>query len=381
MSEVAIIGVGIHKFGRFGDKPYAQIGREAAQAALKDAGISWKDVPVAYCSTMYLPATSGARILRPLGATGIPICDIEAACASGGVALRQAMLSIGSGVYDMALVLGVEKMPRGFMDPLMLYERWQVEMGMSTNPSYWAMRARRHMHEYGTTETHIAKVACKNHKNSVLNPNAMYQKGFSMEEILRSPLVCDPIRLLEICAPNEGAAALVICTREKARTLTTRPIHIASCVHSITLYSADFRVPTDSASARTNYPGPTEAASKKAYEEAGIGPKDISLFEVQDTDAFCEIEICEQIGLCPPGDARRLLEEDLTERNGRHPVNVSGGLISKGEPVGASHLGQIHELVTHLRDDAGQRQVPGAKTGLAHVLGAGGNCAITILKN
>lgn len=381
MTDIAIVGIGIHKFGRFGEKPYAEIGRDAARMALKDAGIGWKDIQTAYCSTMYLPATSGARILRPLGATGIPICDVEAACASGGVALKQAMLAIESGQYDLALILGVEKMPRGFMDPLMLYERWQVEMGMSTNPSYWAMRARRHMYEYGTTEKHIAKVAYKNHKNSVLNPNAMYTKEFSMEEIMNSPQVCDPIRLLEICAPNEGAAALVITTKEKAAKYSAKPVYIASCVHSITLYSADFRVPLDSMSAKIINPGPTEVTSHKAYEKAGIGAKDINLFEVQDTDAFCEVEIYEELGLCPLGDAKKLIDDGTTERIGKYPVNVSGGLICKGEPVGASHLGQIHEVVTQLRGDAGARQIPNAKVGLAHVLGAGGNCAVTILKN
>jgi acetyl-CoA C-acetyltransferase len=378
--EIVIIGCGMHKFGRFPEESYLEIGREAIKMALQDAGIGWKDIEAAYCSTMYLPATSGARIMRPLGATGIPICDVEAACASGGVAMKQAMSGLKAGEYDIALVLGVEKMPRGFMDPLMLYERWQVEMGMSTNPSYWAMRARRHMYEYGTTELHIAKVAYKNHRNSVNNPYAMYQKAFTLDEILDSPLVCDPIRLLEICAPNEGAAAVILCTNKKARQFSSKPVRVAACVHTITLYSADFRVPLDSMSAKIMNPGPTEETSKKAYEVAGIGPEDINLFEVQDTDAFCEIEIYEQLGLCPLGDAGKLIDEGATEIGGRYPVNVSGGLISKGEPVGASHLGQVVEMVWQLRNEAGRRQVKNAKTGLAHVLGAGGNCAVTILK-
>lgn len=378
--EIVIIGCGMHKFGRFADESYADIGREAIRMALQDAGIGWKDIQAAYCSTMYLPATSGARIMRPLGATGIPICDVEAACASGGVAIRQAMNGLESGEYDIALVLGVEKMPRGFMDPLMLYERWQVEMGMSTNPSYWAMRARRHMYEYGTTELHIAKVAHKSHKNSVNNPYSMYQKEFTLDEILNSPLVCDPIRLLEICGPNEGAAAVILCSKEKARQFTQKPVTVAACAHTITLYSADFRVPLDSMSANASNPGPTEKTSEKAYEVAGMGPEDINLFEVQDTDSFCEIEIYEELGLCPLGDAGKLVDEGVTEMGGKYPVNVSGGLVSKGEPVGASHLGQVVEIVWQLRKEAGKRQVQGAKVGLAHVLGAGGNCAVTILK-
>ena len=381
MSETAIIGVGMHKFGRFGDKPYVEIGREAARMALNDAGISWKDVHAAFCSTMYLPATSGARILRPFGATGIPICDVEAACASGGVAIRQAMLGLEAGAYDVALVLGVEKMPRGFMDPLMLYERWQVELGMSTNPSYWAMRARRHMHEHGTTEKHIAKVAYKSHKNSVHNPYSMYQKEFSLDEIMNSALVCDPIRLLEICAPNEGAAAVVLCSNRVAGKFTKKkPVTVASCVHTITKYSADFRVPLDSLSANIANPGPTSVTGQKAYEQSGIGPQEISMFEVQDTDTFCELEIYEDLGLCPVGEAGRLIDEGITEKSGKSPVNVSGGLVCKGEPVGASHLGQVVEIVWQLRGEAEQRQLPKIKTGLAHVLGAGGNCAVTILK-
>ena len=253
MKEIAIVGAGIHKFGRFGDKPYTEIGREAAIMALKDANISWRNIQSAYVAEMYLPATTGARTLVPLGRTGIPIADIEAACASGGVALKQAMLGIQSGAYENALVLGVEKMPRGFMDPLMLYEKWQVLMGMSTNPSYWAMRARRHMEEFGTTDEHIAKVAFKNHNNSVNNPYSMYQKAFTMEEILNSAMVCDPIHLLEICAPNEGAAAVVLCAKDQAHKYTDMPITIAGCAHSIALYSADFRVPQHVVQVRASF--------------------------------------------------------------------------------------------------------------------------------
>jgi len=380
MKEVAIIGVGIHKFGRFEDKSYLDLGQEAAKMALRDANLEWKDIQMAYLSKMYLPATSVARILKPLGATGIPMCDVEAACASGGIALSQAIWAIQAGAFDLVMVLGVEKMPRGFMDPSMIYEKWQIQMGMDTNPSYWAMRARRHMYEYGTTELQIAKVAYKNHKNSVHNPYAMYQKEFTIEEIMNSPLVCDPIHLLEICAPNEGAAAVILCPKDKAARYTSKPITIAACVPTNSYYSADFRAPLDSLSAKTNYPGPTEVASKKAYDQAGIGPKDINCFEVQDTDAFCEIEIYEQLGLCRIGEGGRLIDEGVTEITGKYPVNMSGGLISKGEPIGASHLGQIFEIVMQLRGQAGKRQVPGAKTGLAHVLGAGNNCAVTILK-
>jgi acetyl-CoA C-acetyltransferase len=381
MSEVVIIGVGMHPFGRF-DTGYETLGAHSARAALKDAGIQWADINAAYLSRMYLPATSGARILRQLGSTTISIVDIEAACASGGAALRQAVLAIRSGEIDSALVLGVEKMPRGFMDPSMIYAPWQIELGMSINPAYWSMRARRHMHDHGTTELQIAKVAYKNHKNSVHNEFAMYRKEFSLEEIVHSPLVCDPIRRLEICAPNDGSAAVVLASRRKARELAAgeSAITVAACNHSIAQYSSDFRCPADSMSSITNNAGPTEITARQAFERAGIGPKDIACFEVQDTDAFCEIEIYEQLGLCPVGEGGRLVDEGTTSIGGSMPVNMSGGLISKGEPVGASHLGQIVEVVRQLRGGAGPRQVENASTGLAHVLGAGGNCAVTILQ-
>jgi acetyl-CoA acetyltransferase len=306
--------------------------------------------------------------------------DVEAACASGGVAVKQAMMAIQSGSCDLALAVGAEKMPRGFMDPMANFEKWQVEMGMSTNPSYWSIAAHRHMHDYGTTEMQIAKVAYKNHKNSVNNPYSMYKKKFTIEEILDSPLVCDPIHLLEICAPNEGAAAVVLCPWENAHKYTSTPISVEACVHRIATYSSDFRVPIESMSARITNPDPTEMASRKAYEEAGLGPEDLDVVELQDTDAFCELQAYEGLGLCAVGESGKLIDDGVTEMSGKLPVNVSGGLISKGEPVGASHLGQIVELVWQLRGQAGKRQVPNARVAMGHVLGAGGNCAVTILK-
>jgi acetyl-CoA C-acetyltransferase len=381
MKKVAIVGVGIHKFGRFQNETYREIGQEAVRMALKDAAVSWQDIQTAYMSTQYLPPTASVRILKPLGATGIPMVDVEAACASGGVAIKQAMMAIQSGSCDLALAVGAEKMPRGFMDPMANFEKWQVEMGMSTNPSYWSISARRHMHDYGTTEMDLAKVAYKNHKNSVNNPYSMYQKQFSIEEILASPMVCDPIHLLEICAPNEGAAAVILCPWETAHKYTSNPISIEACVHRIGTYSSDFRVPIESMSAKITNPSPTEIASKKAYEQAGLGPEDLDIVELQDTDAFCELQAYEGLGLCAEGDSGKLINDGITEIGGKLPVNVSGGLISKGEPVGASHLAQIVELVWQLRGQAGKRQIDGAKVALGHVLGAGGNCAVTILKN
>ena len=378
--EVAIVGVGIHKFGRFGDKPFTEIAAEAIRMALKDATMDWADVQVAWCSEERLPLFTGPKIGAALGRTGISICDVEGACASGAIALRDGIFAIQSGAFDNALVFGVEKMPRGFMDPTITYDRWQVQMGLSTNPSYWSMSARRYMHEHGLTDLHLAKIAYKNHKYSVHNPYAMYQKEFTFEEILNSPVVCDPIHLYEICAPNEGAAAVILCPKEMAHKYTSKPVTVAACVHSLGLYSSDFRAPMTQLSARISNPSPTTLAARKAYEQAGIGPEDVDVAEVQDTDAFMELTHYEELDWCQPGEGGRLVDEGATELGGRIPVNLSGGLISKGEPIGASHLGQVVGLVWQLRGELGPMTVEGAEVALAHVTGAMGHSGVTILK-
>ena len=378
--DVVVAGVGMHPFGRFDGVTPAQMGQAAMIAALRDAGMRWTDVEAAYFSSMYLPATSGARTLKPLGATGIPISDVEAACASGGVAVKQAIMGLRSGEYGCVAVVGAEKMPRGFMDPRMIFEPWQIEIGTDVNPGYWAMRATRHMHDHGTTEEQIAGVAVKNHRHSVHNGYAMYRKEFSLAEVLGSPLVCDPIRLLEICAPNEGAAAAVLVRGDRYRGDGRAPVRIAGCAQVLAEFSADWRAPMHSLSARdVERVPPTTRAARAAFEQAGLGVDDVSCFEVQDTDAFSELEAYEHLGLCAVGESGRLIDSGATALGGAMPVNVSGGLISKGEPVGASHLGQVVELVGQLRGTAGPRQVEGARVALAHVLGAAGNCAVTVV--
>jgi len=253
-------------------------------------------------------------------------------------------------------------------------------MGLSQNPMYWALSAHRHMEEYGTTVEQIAKIAVKNHKYSVYNQNAMYQKEFGLEEVLNSRIVNDPIRLLMVCAPNEGAAAVVLCSKDIVRRYTTKPIDIAASVHKTALYNGDWRVPAISMGVKISNPHITGLTAKEAYEVAGVGPEDLDVAEVQDTDAFSELETYEHLGLCKRGEGGMLIDKGVVGIGGKIPVNTSGGLICKGEPVGASHLGQIYHIVQQLRGELGPMQVPNAKVGLAHVLGAGGNCAITILK-
>lgn len=379
MREVAVVGVGIHPFGRFGDKSYVDMGIEAVEEALKDANMEWKEIQVSFCAAMYLPATTGVRVLNNFGRTGIPVCDVEAACASGAVALRRAWESVAFGSCDQALALGVEKMPRGFMDPSMIYEDWQIKLGMAVNPMYWGVLAQRHMHDYGTTEKQLAMVSVKNHRHAVHNPNAMYRKELSLEEVLHSPLVCDPLRLLMLCAPDEGAAAIVLCAREIAHKYNAKPITIAATAHGTSLYPW-FRGPSFSITANPRNLSVSAMVAQKAYEDSGIGPADLDVVELQDSDSFSEIALYEELGLCEKGRGGELVESGATQIGGKIPVNPSGGLLSKGEPVGASHLGQVHEIVLQLQGRAGRRQVEGAKVGMAQVIGAGGNAGVTILK-
>ena len=376
MREVYIIGVGLHPFGRFGEKDVIEIGREAVVAALADAGVEWKKVEAAYCGTVFAGPMAGNKVLARVGLTGIPIMNLENACASGGSALRAAYQAVAGGFCDTALAFGFEKMPRGFIagNP----NDWFATMGLAVNPQYFALKARWHMANFGTTEDHLVKVSVKNHRNGVLNPFAMYRKEMSYDEIANSQMVNDPLRLLMLCAPNEGGAAVVLSTKEIAKRVTTKPVKLAAVVLDSPLYGT-VEVPHISVSARVEAPTVTMTASREAYEAAGIGPEDLDLVELQDTDSASELIYTEEIGLCERGEAARLLDRGATEITGRIPVNVSGGLLSKGEPLGASALAQVVEVTWQLRGESGARQVKDARAGLTHVYGAYGNCAVSIL--
>jgi len=352
MREVVIAGVGIHKFGRFDDKTFEQIGQEAVRMALKDANnMSFKDIQIAFCGHMHGGTGAGHKVLAGIGLTGIPVINLETACASGATALRLAAEGVAAGTYDVALALGVEKMPRGFMR-MSSFPQWQMISGLGVNPIGFSFRATRHMAEYGTTELQFAKVSEKNHRNGVLNPYAMYQKAISVEEILNSRMVCYPLRLLMFCAPNEGAAAAIVCSRDIASKYTSKPVTIATVRTNVAQYgtsqansgTGDVGVSTKIYNMET-----TPALAREAYEIAGLGPEDLSLVELQDTDAASEIIYTEELGLCKPGEGGRLIDEGRTERDGDIPVSVSGGLLSKGEPTGASALGQIVEVTWQLR--------------------------------
>ncbi len=383
MRDVVICGVGLHPFGRFADKTFEDLGQEAVLTALKDANnMPWKDVQMAFCGTMHGGTAAGHRVLSRIGLTGIPIINTETGCASGSSAFVLAYQQIAAGFCDVAMVIGVEKMPRGFMR-MTSYPQWQVLSGLAINPLEFSLRASRHMAEYGTTHEQLAKVSVKSHKNAVQNPYAMYRKEFTIEEILNSKMVCYPLRVLEFAAPGEGAGAVILCSKDVAHKYTSQPITVAAASMGVAKYGTSRvggGIGQMGHSARIHNTEVVTALAQQAYEHAGIGPEDLDVVELQDTDSSSEIILYEQLGLCKPGEGGRLVDDGRTEITGDIPVNPSGGILSCSEPTGASALRQIAEVAWQLRGQAGPRQVAKPRIGLTQASGAGGNCTVTILR-
>ncbi|MBI5606052.1 MAG: thiolase family protein [Deltaproteobacteria bacterium] len=392
MENVVIIGAGIHPFNRYPDKkginPYLSfqdIGRSAVEKALKHSGISFKEIEAAYCSTMIGPIGAGHGVLAPFGLNGIPIVNIENACAGGGTCIRMAVDAIRGGKADVVLALGVEKMPQGFIK-MDVWPAWMEATGQNLTPFGFASRARRHMELYGTTREQFAKVIVKNRKQGILNPNAMWRSEVTIEEVLKAPMVCEPLTSFMLCSPNEGAAALILCTEKKAKQFTTKPVYVTAAAIGTPIEGSIFggmALPQVHGITYAENPNEiTTFVSNQAYEEAGLGPKDLDLVELQDTDAASEIIETELLSICELGQGPRLIDEGRTSfgSNDRPIVNISGGLTCKGEPVGASGLAMIAEIVYQLRGEAGHRQLEGARTGLGHTIGMGGNCSVVIVK-
>ena len=374
MRPVYVAGVGLHPFGRFADRTLTALGAEAVRAALHDAGLGRGDFQAAFCGTVYGGVATGHKVLTALGLSGVPIVNVEAGCASGGAALSLAAAQIASGQHDTVLVLGVEKMPRGMIRSS-FFEPWREEAGLAATPAYFALRAQRLMLESEVTAHDLAAVSVKNHRHGVANPYALYRKELSIDDVLGSALVCEPLRLLMLCAPNEGAAAVVVSSRPHGT-----PVRIAAAVLRSHLPGSVLgeHTPLDGL-ASEHVATPTEMAARVAYETASVGPEDLDLAEVQDTDAAREILSAEELGLCPPRGGGRWVREGGGVMGSRLPVNASGGLLSKGEPLGASALGQIVELTWQLRGQAGPRQVDRARVALAHTVGRGANACVAVL--
>jgi acetyl-CoA acetyltransferase len=374
LTGVEIAGVGIHPFGRWGEKTATAMGVDAVRAALVEAGLApgERSFQAAFCGTAYGGVAAGHKVLGALALTGIPIVDVEAGCASGGAALMLAAGAIRAGQYNQVLVFGIEKMPKGIIRSS-FFEPWREEAGLAATPAYFALRAQRLMRESGVTKEHLARIVVKNRRNGVHNPDAMFRKEVTVDEVLGSRLVCEPLHLFMLCSPNEGAAAVVL--RRGPGGVQLRAAALRSHLPGSVLGEA---TPMSGVDDREILP-PSTLAARAAYEEAGIGPGDLDVVECQDTDAARELLAYEELELCPRGTAGVWAESGHTGPTGPLPVNPSGGLLSKGEPLGASGLGQVVELVRQLRGTAGTRQVPDARIALAHTVGRGANASVTVL--
>jgi len=379
VSGVVVSGVGMHPFGRFEGVSTTDLGVSAVRAALAEAGVGRGGFQAAFCATAYGGVATGHKVLSRLGMTGMPIVDVEAGCASGGAALMLAAGAIRAGQYDTVLVFGTEKMPRGIIRSS-FFETWQEEAGLAATPAFFGLRAQRLSMTSGVTKQHLAQVVVKNRRQGATNTDAMFQKEVSVEEVLASRVVCEPLHLFMLCSPNEGAAAVVLTSADGRVKSPSAPVTLAAAVLRSHLPGAVLSESTPlSGLTDDTVPSPTTLAARAAFEEAGLGPADLHVVECQDTDAARELLSYEEIGLCGRGAAADLLDSGATNLGGRLPVNPSGGLLSKGEPLGASALGQVVELARQLRGECGSRQVGGAKTALAHTVGRGANASVVIL--
>ena len=391
--EVAILGVGMHPWGKWGRK-FVEYGVKACRDALEDAGVEWKEIQfVSGADTMrcgYPGYVAGATFAQALGWNGARVASSYSACASGATALNTARMQILAGFCDVALVVGGDTTPKGFLapqsgdrpdDPDWL--RFRL-MG-ATNPTYFALYARRRMEIYGATESDFAKVKVKNSRHGLSNPNARYRKEFTEEEVLGSPMVADPLRLFEICATSDGAAAVVLSSMEYARKRASDPVRVAA-ISTVTpqFPSSVVELPDIATDSAYSVPVPDNtfrgSVAMAAYKEAGIGPEDLSLAEVYDLSSAMELDWYEDIGICKRGEAEKLLNDGDTTIGGRIPVNPSGGLACFGEAVPAQAVAQVCELTWQLRGKAGERQVEGAKAGLTANQGLFGHGSSVILK-
>ena len=374
--DVMVAGVGLHPFGRFRDKDLASLARDAVVEALKDAGVPWRDIPVAYFGHVYYHGMSvGETALAKLGLTGIPVINVENACSSGSTAFWQAYWGITSGVFDLALAFGAEKVPGG---PVTVTATDSPDryIGGDHMMAGYALRMRRYMAETGAPAAALAQVVVKARRNAALNPFAHRKETFTLEEVLQSRRIADPLTLYQCCPTSEGAAAAVLCAREALDRYGIdqhRAIRVAAAV----LRSGGYNGRGSDHSAFSPYR--TEPAALQAYEMSGLGPEDVNLVQVHDAATIGELQQLEALHLVPWGEAWRATQEGRTEISGDIPTNTDGGLLAMGHPFGATGIRMIHEIVTQLRREAGPRQVANPRVGLAQCSGAGDVTTVHIL--
>jgi acetyl-CoA acetyltransferase len=374
--DVAVLGVGMHPWGKWG-RSFVEYGVKAAKDALADAGLTWRDVQLVVGGDTirngYPGYIAGSTFAQALGWSGTRVASCYGACATGAQAIDIARAQILAGIVDVALVVGADAAPKGFFAP-QKGERpndpdWlRFRLLGATNPTYFALFARRRMELFGATEQDFARVKVKNSRHGLENANARYRKVFTEEEVLASPFVSEPLRLFEICATSDGGAAVVLTSMEFAKKRTTKPVTIAAVSTVTPTYPAAVidmpDIATDSAVLASSPASFRDSIAKAAYEEAGVGPEDVDVAEVYDLSSALELDWYENIGLCKPGEAEGLLRDGATALGGRVPVNPSGGLSCFGEAVPAQAIAQVCELTWQLRGQAGARQVEGARIGV-----------------
>ncbi len=381
MRDVYILGVGTTACGRFPEKAAHVLGREAAWAAIKDAGIHPRKIEIAFCGHVYQGMGVGQRTLKEIGLVGQPTINVEGACGSGTLSFWEAWRTIAYGQYDIALALGVENLSRVMSGgPLPLEEDdIEVALGMGM-PGLYAMRAKRYMMEYGVTPEQLAKVVVKSRKHASMNPIAQYRKETTIEEVLSAPMIADPLNRNMCCPVGDAAAAAVLCSKELVDKLATKePIKVLGCIAQSGKYSSPKGLTCD----------PSENVARTsglAYEMAGLGPEDMDVAEIHDAFAIAEMMVYEALGFCGKGEGVKLVEDGSTWINsGSVAVNPGGGLLSRGHPVGATGLLQTAEIVWQLRGEAGARQQNDAKVGIIETMGGaqpamdGITCVVSIL--
>src|SRR5580698_9405840 len=383
LRQVAVIGAGKTRFGAFPDKDLRALAVAAGEKALRNANLESGLVESFYLGNFAGPEFTSQNHLAPyistaLGMTGIPSTRFEAACASSGAAFFQAFMGVASGIYDVVMVVGVEKMtcqPTPRVTEILAGAgdcSTEVKAG-STFPSLFAMIARRHMHDFGTTREHLSAVAVKNHANGALNPDAQMRKVITLEQAMNARPIAEPLNLYDCSLISDGAAAVILCAAERASEFTSKPVKVMGVGQASDFMALDQKPEITTFAA-------VRGAAKKAYAMAGLGPKDIQFAEVHDCFTIAEIVALEDLGFVQRGRGGFFTAEGGTRRDGAMPINASGGLKSKGHPVGATGVAQICDLVQQIRCEAGERQLKRHSVGLAQNLGgSGATCVVTIL--
>ncbi len=377
--SACIVGIGIHRFGRTDGMTGLDMGVAAVRTALADAGIGWEDVQFAYGGS---DASGNAdTMVSRLGLTGLQFINVKNGCATGGSALASAASAIASGEYDLGIAVGFDKHPRGAFDPKPAewgLPEWYGETGLMLTTQFFAMKIRRYMDLHGISPLTLGRVAEKNFANGALAPHAWRKEPVDLDTIMNAPMVSDPFTKFMFCSPAEGAVALVLASERKAREMGAKPIHLRAATMR-TRPPGSFEVFAPSLEIDQGGTA-TRLASAAAFEKAGIGPQDIDVAQLQDTESGAEIMHMAENGFCADGEQEQWLAEGRTRIDGALPVNTDGGCLACGEPIGASGLRQVYENVVQLRGEGGARQVQGdPKVAYSHVYGAPGVSAVTIL--